>query len=260
MSRTIEKEVVVKAPPDEVWNALTNAEELTRWFPVHARIEGGAGGTIWLSWGGGTEGRAPITAWEPHRRFGWTESRGPVRLAVDFHLSPRDGGTVVRLVQSGFGDGPDWDAEYHMTQGGWSYFVEHLRWYLERHRGTPRDLIVFREPLALPGQEAFARLTRALGVSRNGAGVDLGEHEPFRATTADGDPLSGQVVSLSPGTGQMGLTMSELDEAILFLEMEPNSGGCRAGFWLSTYGLPADRLGEARTRFGGLYTRALGLV
>ncbi len=70
MSRSIAKEVFVNAPPDVVWNALTEAEELTRWFPVRAKVEGGVGGSISLSWGEGAEGRAPITAWEPGRRFG----------------------------------------------------------------------------------------------------------------------------------------------------------------------------------------------
>ena len=254
MSRVIEREVFVNAPPGALWDALTQAEELARWFPVHAKIEGGPGGSIWLSWGGGTEGKAPITSWQPGERFGWTEARGPVKLAVDFHLSPRGGGTVVRLVQSGFGDGPEWDAEYHMTQGGWAYFLEHLRVYVERHRGTPRDIIVYREPVTLDGATAFARLTGALGVHSADAG------RRYEAKTADEDGISGTVLSRHDATGQMGLTIAELGDALLFLEMEPHPGGCRAGFWLSTYGLPPDRLRDVRTRFGGLYTRALGLV
>lgn len=254
MSRSIEKEVFVRATPEDVWNAITTAQGLTRWFPVHARVEGGDGGSIWLSWGGGTEGQAPITAWEPTRRFGWTESRGAIQLAVDFYLAPREGGTVVRLVQSGFGDGSDWDAEYHMTEGGWAYFIEHLRVYLERHHGTPRDVIVLREPIALDSAEAYRRLTRAFGVSDATTGA------AFVSRSADGAPLSGAVLSRQDSTGQMGFTLAEWDDAVVFLEMEPHPDGCRAGVWLSTYGLPPARLAEARAIFGRLYTRALGLA
>jgi len=32
-----------------------------------------------------------------------------VKLAIDFHVEAQGGKTVVRLVQSGFGAGPDWD-------------------------------------------------------------------------------------------------------------------------------------------------------
>jgi uncharacterized protein YndB with AHSA1/START domain len=255
MSRSIRREVFVGAPPDVVWSALTDAEELTRWFPVRAMVDAGPGGSIWLSWGEGSEGRAPITAWEPNRRFGWAEERGATRIAVDFHLEPREGGTVVRLVQSGFGDGPDWDDEYHMTEGGWRYFLEHLRWYLERHRGTPRDLIVLRRPAAMTRREAFARLTRALGL---GAATQVQAGTAYAAPAApDAVPLSGTVVSISEATGQMGVTVETLGDAILFLEMEPHPDGCQPGFWLSTYGLDPARLDEVRSRFGDLYDRAL---
>lgn len=236
MSRKIVKDVFVQAPPDVVWRALTEAEELTRWFPVDARVQPGKGGSIWISFGGGVEGTAAITDWEPNRRFEWTETRGAVKLAVDFQLEAKSGGTVVRLVNSGFGAGPDWDDEFHMTEGGWSYFLQHLRWYLERHRGVKRDLIVFRELVPLTRADAFQRLTAALG-----------------------DRPSGTIIAGSPDTGQMGLTIGELNDALLFLEMEPAKGGVRAGFWLSTYGLSADAVSRARQTFGELYRRALGI-
>ncbi len=59
MSRAIKKEVLIDVAPDVVWRALTEADELSRWFPVEARVAPGAGGSIWLSWGGGAEGNAP---------------------------------------------------------------------------------------------------------------------------------------------------------------------------------------------------------
>lgn len=255
MSRLIDKEVFIDATPDAVWRALTDAAELTRWFPVDARVEGGLNGSVWLSWGSGTEGSAPITAWEPGRRFGWTEDRGTTKLVVDFHLEPKGTGTIVRLVQSGFGAGPDWDAEFHMTEGGWAYFVQHLRWYLERHAGHPREIIVFREPVTFAPADAYRRLTEALGLS------DAGEPgATFSVNAADAQPLSGEVLARQDSTGQLGVTISELSDATLFLEMEPGKDGCRAGFWLSIYQLPPSALAEARTRFGQLYTRALELV
>jgi uncharacterized protein YndB with AHSA1/START domain len=258
VSRSIDKHVAIDAPIDVVWRAITEADELTRWFPVDARVEPGLGGTIWLSWGGGTEGTAPITAWEPERRFGWTESRGPHRLAVDFHIEGRGGATVVRLVQSGFGDGPEWDDEFHMTGGGWSYFLEHLRWYLERHRGRSRDLLSFRDAVPLARGEALARLTRSLGLGGREWVDAVNPGQRFSAVTASGDALAGTVLVASGPTGQLGLTLDDPNHAVLFLEMEPAQGGSRAGFWLSTYGLPPDGLSATRQRFGRLYHAALG--
>ena len=234
MSRSVVKEVFVAATPDQVWQALTDARELARWFPVEARVEPGVGGSIWISWGEGAGGEAPITAWEPGRRLEWTEQRGPVKIAVDFQLTAQAGGTLVRLVQSGFGDGPEWDDEFHMVQGGWAYFMAHLQWYLERHHGVPRDLIGRRDVVNLPAADAFARL---------------------RALIADLDTTT---IVDSPATCQAGFTIPSLNDAILFIEIEPGRQSCRGGFWLSTYGL-GDGFQSVRDRFNAAYEAALGL-
>jgi uncharacterized protein YndB with AHSA1/START domain len=235
VSREVVKEALIAATPDEVWQALTDARELTQWFPAEARVSPGVGGAIWLSWGDGAGGEAPITAWEPGRHFQWTESRGPVKIAIDFHLTPHESGTVVRLVQSGFGDGPEWDDEFHMVSGGWAYFIAHLQWYLERHKGVPRDLLGRRDQVALTRDETFARLLTLL------------------------DGLDTETVLSSPATGQAGFTSPSLNDAIVFIEIEPGASSCRGGFWLSTYGL-GDRLPDVRARFTSAYNAALGLA
>jgi len=261
MSRSITKTVTVGASPDAVFRMLTEAEELVRWFPVDARVAPGVGGSIWLSWGGGTEGAAPITAWEDGRHLQWTESRGPAKLAVDFHLeAAAGGGTIVRLVNSGFGAGPDWDDEFHMTNGGWQYFLEHLRVYVDHHCGKPRDLISFRDTVPFSHTGAFARLIGADGLSRDRALEQCPAGGRYETSTAHGDRISGVVLSASPETGQMGLTIEQLEHAVLFLEMEPAKTGTRAGFWLSTYGLPASDLEAARQRFRKVYDGALGTI
>jgi uncharacterized protein YndB with AHSA1/START domain len=232
MSREIVKEVFIAATPDVVWKALTDAQELTQWFPIEARVTSGVGGSLWLSWGDGAGGEAPITAWEPGRHFQWTESRGPVKIAVDFHLTPRDNGTVVRLVQSGFGDGPEWDDEFHMVSGGWAYFMAHLQLYLERHRGTRRDVISRRDALTMTRADAFRRLLTVL------------------------DGMDCRPVVSSPATGQAGFLIPSLNDAIVFVEIEPGATQCRGGFWLSTYGL-GDRLPALRDRITSAYNAAI---
>ena len=81
MSRAVVREVFVAAPPDVVWKALTDARELTQWFPLEARVTPGVGGSIWISWGEGASGEAPITAWEPGRRFEWTETLSLIHIS-----------------------------------------------------------------------------------------------------------------------------------------------------------------------------------
>ena len=257
MSRSIEKTVRINAPVNVVWRALTEAEELKRWFPIDARVKPGPEGAIWLSWGDAMEAESPITAWEPNRRLQTTQTRGPVKLALDFHLETKGGRTVVRLVHSGFGDGPEWDDEFHMTDGGWTYFMAHLRLYLERHRGTARDVIVFREALPVSRNEALRRLIGPSGLSIDNALATATAGTPFTTTTAAGQTISGSVIAASHQSGQFGLTIAELNDAVLFFEMEPHETGVRAALWLSTYALPPSRLEEVRRQFADLYQRAL---
>jgi uncharacterized protein YndB with AHSA1/START domain len=233
MSREILKEVFIDAPVETVWRAISEADELVRWFPVEARVTPGVGGSVWISWGEGAAGEAPITAWEPERRLQWTETRGPVKIAVDFYLEGRDGGTVVRLVQSGFGDGPEWDGEYHMVDAGWTYFTFHLKWYLEHHRGVARDLIGFRTASALTAADAYARLQHVL------------------------DSFGAKCIFERPATAQAAYTIEGLNNAIVFIEIEPGSPQVRAGFWFSTYGLPPGDLAQLRADVTAAYTRAI---
>ena len=44
--RKLEREVMLEAPVDKVWKALTDAQELKKWFPLEARVTPGAGGEI----------------------------------------------------------------------------------------------------------------------------------------------------------------------------------------------------------------------
>src|SRR5689334_14016537 len=73
--RALEDRIVLDASVEAVWRALTDAEELMRWFPLQATVEPGVGGTITLSWGESGAGGATIAIWEPNRRLRTVESR-----------------------------------------------------------------------------------------------------------------------------------------------------------------------------------------
>ena len=121
------------------------------------------------------QGDAVITAWEPgvHLR---TESRparpvqarGPEPYAIDWYLEHEGGVTRVRMVASGFGEGPQWDHEYDGTFYGWDLFHKTMKHYLEHHRGQPVGNVVLYAVLAVPPAEAWARLMGPDGLVRRG--------------------------------------------------------------------------------------------
>ena len=68
-TRTQEHAVEIAAAPAAVWRALTEADELTRWFADEARVTPGLGGRQWVSWGEGGEVESAHRAWSPCERL-----------------------------------------------------------------------------------------------------------------------------------------------------------------------------------------------
>lgn len=105
----VERGVVLPAAPDAVWEALTGAEALDRWFGASADLDPRPGRTSVFRHPDGTEERAMVESAEPGRRLvlrwlpfardpdGRTRHRVPTR--VTFALEPNDGGTELRVTE-----------------------------------------------------------------------------------------------------------------------------------------------------------------
>lgn len=237
-TRSIELSREVDASPDEVWEMLTTSEGLSSWFPLEARVAENGEGTVWLSWGPGSEGEAPIHIWEPGRRFGWTEDYGttpegtPIKVGVDFHIESEDGTTVLRIVQSGLSADAQWDEMYDALVDGWTYFLFNLFWYFRRHKGKARRMAWKRAATDLAREKAWERLVGGALVASTLVAGERGQIE------LDGE-RSVDVVSARPGH-HFACTIPDLNDSIFFVELE----GAHTGFWLSTYGVPAERVEE----------------
>jgi len=106
--RAFEMALEIAATPDEVWRALTQAEELVRWFPMDARVTPGVGGTMLWNWGEGQDWESRIDIWEPGRRLRLVQDDArpydtqgrplpagisePARIAMEFTLAGDDDG------------------------------------------------------------------------------------------------------------------------------------------------------------------------
>ena len=67
--RSSETEIEIDAPIEEVWQALTEGDELSNWFPLEAKVKPGVGGSVWASWGPGVEFVTPIAVWEENKHL-----------------------------------------------------------------------------------------------------------------------------------------------------------------------------------------------
>ena len=255
--RTVDRTLEIDAPLGAVWRALTDADELTRWFPLEARVEPGVGGSIWMRWADVYQGGSRIEAWEPerHLRIAFPHD-APGPLLTDYYLEGRGGRTVLRVVTSGFGTGATWDDMYDGVQRGWQFELHGLRHYLERHRGENRVVAWVRLPYALANREAWQRLTApggwlgADGLNR----LEVGG--PYEARTPDGTTLAGTVHAWQPPAMFVG-TVKGLRDGLLRLELETWTNPHRVSLWLSSYGPPEDDLRNLETAWRASITETL---
>ena len=241
LTRAVELEIEIDASPDAVWKAISEGDELVRWFPMEAKVDPGVGGRVWVSWGEGMAWSSRIAVWEPNRRLKSVDEPPegappfPVEVAVEYEIQAREGRTVLRLVHSGFSAEADWDQFYDATVAGWTYFLRNLKHYLERHRGVPRKLIRWRRPMTVAAAEVWRMLADPTGLGF--AGVKAGSR--WTHELLPGVPPGGEVWMVRPPFNYA-CTIEGLNDAVLFIEMEPGGETWHCGIWLSTYGLPAN--------------------
>ena len=112
----IDRTIEIKAPPERVWRALTNAAELSEWFQVTIEGEIAAGNEVWMTSvhaeHHGQRFRVRFVEMSPPRRFVWQWHPGEVDPKVDysseplttvtFTLAPSGSGTRLSLAETGF--------------------------------------------------------------------------------------------------------------------------------------------------------------
>jgi len=259
--KRLRKEIEIAASPAAVWKALTDGEELTRWFPLAARVTPGDNGSIFLSWGPECEGEARITGWEPQKLLRVREPAGgvagPDGVTMEWKLEQRGGVTVVRLAQSAISAGGDRADEYFgSTEYGWGFLLLNLRHYLERHAGTPRRVAWPRQKTGLSREEAYRRLAAAGGLFREGAG-GLKDGAEYMLESAGGENFEGRVEFVRPPRGFC-VTVRHLNDALFWLTIEGIAGEHEAQIWLSAYNLPQAKVESFEKEWAGVQGRVVG--
>jgi uncharacterized protein YndB with AHSA1/START domain len=148
--KLIERELFIDAPPEGVFELLTDAELLIEWMAPEAELDARVGGQIrWTH----LEGDSVIGNYVelvPARRvvftFGWDRpdvAVPPGSTTVEIDLRPARGGTQLRLVHRGL-SGPMADAH----GGGWSNYLARLAAVAEGRDPGPDPLAGERVPAA----------------------------------------------------------------------------------------------------------------
>ncbi len=143
MQDRIEREVVLKAPAERVYQAIADPTQIVKWFPD--RVEGSLdkGSRPVFDFEGYGKVGLYVVAADPHTYFayrwvpgetGSEEESVPADVLavantlVEFHLEPVAEGTKLRLVESGFSNLPSERIEKALSDNnsGWDYMLKRL--------------------------------------------------------------------------------------------------------------------------------------
>jgi uncharacterized protein YndB with AHSA1/START domain len=93
----VTREVVLEAPVEEVWEALTDPEQLEEWFANDVELDLEPGGDGVFRWDDGEERHAKVLVVEPGERlvFDWADEG-----EVEFTLEEVEEGTRLLVRES----------------------------------------------------------------------------------------------------------------------------------------------------------------
>lgn len=145
---SIEREIHVEAPPEVVFEVVSQPEHIRQWWDAESDVAPATGATGELVWADGDDPRAhvvPMTVVvaDPPRlfTFRWTHPASETAvdgnsLLVTFELVPSGAGTLLRLTETGFRE-RGWEVavleeQYQEHVVGWETFVPRIAAHAER--------------------------------------------------------------------------------------------------------------------------------
>src|SRR3954447_23567265 len=135
MTDTIEREVLIAAPIERVWDVITRPEHMGRWFgDAGAEQEGDVIRVRWED----AEAELRIVRSEPPHAFAWrwdANIKGIGDTLVEFTLASEGDGTRVHVIESGCASLAAADAVREEAREGnvrgWKNELGHLQHYAE---------------------------------------------------------------------------------------------------------------------------------
>lgn len=128
--------LVINKPAEVVFKALTDAHELTHWFPSRAESDPRKGGKFMLAWdfneasqNGSQNGE--YVDFEPNKAlsYTWQAETGPTLVSIK--LSESNGETTLELDHASTQAGMDEKKLHEGHANQWMFFLMNLKGYLE---------------------------------------------------------------------------------------------------------------------------------
>ena len=161
--KEIKFERTISGKPEDVYYVVSTSQGWRDWMADAAYFRATPGGSFHLSWDTGWYASGTVETMEKPDKIvlTWSGKDAPGATQVAISLEPAGESTLVKVVQSGFGEGEQWDASWELAAGGWETGLENL----ESIFNTGADLRVTRRPmLGIMGNDFSEEIAASIGV------------------------------------------------------------------------------------------------
>src|SRR5271155_2816156 len=200
--RIIRAEISTKATPQEAYDAWADPEKIAHWFPDRAEGKAEPGATItWVF--DKFNYRIPYEVLVAQRAerlaIRWNPPPGMSAGILEVTIHKQGGDTVIKLVNSGFREGAEWNEEFEGTDSGWRMALALLKHYLENYFGTSRASFLVMRPAEFSFEQGVELQRSGTGLkkwlSQSGEYGDVGES--FTLELQEGGKASGRVLAIT---------------------------------------------------------------
>jgi uncharacterized protein YndB with AHSA1/START domain len=136
VANRIERDILIDAPIDVVWEVVTEPEHIRGWFSDAVELELRPGGKLALHWEGHGTVDGEVQRVEPPYFFSFRWAVGDGLTLVEFSLAADGERTHLTVVETGFADLPGSDDErrehFDGHTRGWELELGHLRDHVGR--------------------------------------------------------------------------------------------------------------------------------
>jgi uncharacterized protein YndB with AHSA1/START domain len=138
MQDKIERKVIIKAPKENVYTAIADPKQITKWFPDKIDGELKEGEQPIFHFSGHGKSQIYVVAMRPHDYFAYRWVPGASNFVgdvlstdstlVEFNITETDGVSTVSMTESGFSKLPKPQAEaaFKQNSGGWEFMLGRL--------------------------------------------------------------------------------------------------------------------------------------
>jgi uncharacterized protein YndB with AHSA1/START domain len=135
----VDFKILIRAEPQNVYDAFTTTEGLDGWFTRGAHIDPKPGGEIifrWKNWGpdhyNGENSGPVLEADRPARFvFRWKSDNLKYMNTVEINFKAAEQGTLVRLIEYGFPDSNAGIRDLADRSAGWGQALTLMKFYIE---------------------------------------------------------------------------------------------------------------------------------